>query len=149
MPSLFRIVFVFIFTLSAADAADTVVFSHARISAAPPTVKVLAGYVTIHNQSDEPLDLISAHSPAFEKIEFHNTVLKDGVASMVKQEVIHIPAKSEVSFAPGGMHLMLFNKLMPLNSGDTIMLDLVFSNGASMPVEFELGQGDTHEHHHH
>ena len=149
MQVLIRLILVAFVAVSPVYATGTLTFSNGWINVAPPTVKVLAGYVMIHNQGDDPLELLSAQSSAFEKIEFHNTVLTDGVASMLKQDTISIPAQSAFSFAPGGMHLMLFNKRLPLNSGDVVIIDFIFSNGKSVPVEFELGRGDGHEHHHH
>src|SRR5690554_7576260 len=62
------------------------------INEAPPTVKVLAGYMMICNSSDNPVDLVAVTSEDFERVEFHLTTMKDGIASMEKQERITIPA---------------------------------------------------------
>jgi len=130
-------------------ALNNIEIEDAWISEAPPTVKILAGYFTIVNHTEDPVDLISAQSQAFERIEFHLSKTRDGVAHMQKQESTTIPAKSEFSFTPGAYHLMLFNPMQALNSGDFVQLQLVFSNGDSIDIKAEVKRGDHSGHHNH
>lgn len=121
----------------------------AWISEAPPTVKVMAGYFTILNHTEKPVDLITIQSPAFARIEFHLTGTEDGLAHMQKVEVITIPAKSDFSFSPGAYHLMLFKPTQVPKTGDLIPLQLIFSNGISIDVEAEVKRGDHSGNHNH
>ena len=123
--------------------------SNAWINEAPPTVKMHAGYLTIQNLADEDITLVSAQSPSFNNIEFHNTEVKDGIASMSKQDTIIIPAHTEFHFSPGANHLMLFNNTTPLNEGDKVTLELTFSSGETIPVEAKVKRADSSEQHHH
>ena len=93
--------------------------------------------------------LSGAKSTNFEKIEFHLTVMKDGVASMHRQDDITIPAHSNFSFSPGKYHLMLFNPVQAVKNGDSVPLDLLFSNGETLTVEAEVKRATLEEHHHH
>jgi len=135
-------------------ADNTIQISNAWINEAPPTVKVIAGYLTIKNISDKTLDLITASSPDFEKIEFHSTKMEDGIASMQKIDVIVIPASSEFSFSPGEYHLMLFNGKKALKEGDSVPLELTFSDGQTISIHAEVKRANittdiSTEHHHH
>jgi len=130
-------------------AQNSIEITDVWINEAPPTVKILAGYFTIKNHSDDPVDLVTAHSPSFQKIEFHLTETQDGVARMQKLETISIPAQSDFSFSPGEYHLMLFNPTNTPKSGDLIPLQLTFSNGIRIDVDVEVKRGNQTGHHHH
>lgn len=130
-------------------AKNSIEITDAWISEAPPTVKILAGYFTIRNLSEDSVDLVAAQSPAFERVEFHLTKTEGGVARMQKEETITIPAQSDFSFSPGAYHLMLFNPTNAPKSGDLIPLQLTFSNGIRIAVEAEVIRGDHSGHHHH
>ena len=130
-------------------AQNSIEITDVWINEAPPTVKILAGYFTIVNLSDVPVDLIAAQSPAFERVEFHLTKTRDGVAHMQKEEIITIPAQTEFSFSPGEYHLMLFNPTNTPKSGDLIPLQLTFSNGIRIDVDVEVKRGNQTGHHHH
>lgn len=121
----------------------------AWLSEAPPVVNILAGYITIMNHSDQPMDLVAAQSPVFERIEFHLTKTDDGVARMQKETVITIPAQSEFRFSPGEYHLMLFNPVKPLKSGDLVSLQLTFSQDVRIDVEAEVKRSEHFGHHTH
>jgi hypothetical protein len=141
-----------IFLLFAAQpvfAQNSIEIADAWISESPPTVKVLAGYFTIENHSNEPVDLVEVQSTAFEKIEFHLTETQDDVARMQKLDTITIPAQSDFSFVPGAHHLMLFNPMKAPKAGEKILLQLTFSNGVSIDTEAEVKRGELPPHHHH
>jgi periplasmic copper chaperone A len=136
-------------TIQPVFAQNSIEITDAWISEAPPTVKILAGYFTIVNLSDDPVDLTGAQSPVFERVEFHLTKIRDGVAHMQKEEIITIPAQTEFSFSPGEYHLMLFNPTNTPKSGDLIPLQLTFSNGIRIDVDVEVKRGNQTGHHHH
>lgn len=143
--------FFLLFSFQPAFAQNNIEVTGMWINEAPPTVKVLAGYFTISNLANEPIDLVTASSPAFEKIEFHLTETQDGVARMQKLETVTIPAQSDFSFIPGAHHLMLFNPATAPKAGEKIPLQLTFSNGVKMDIEAEVKRGELpplHHHHH-
>jgi copper(I)-binding protein len=73
--------------------------------------------------------LLSASSTIAERTEIHRTVVdEEGKASMEHQRSVGIPAGSNISFEPGGLHVMLINLSEPLNVGDTFELRLNFQN---------------------
>src|SRR5690242_1630014 len=97
---------------------------------APPGVTVLAGYLTLENLTDAPLQLTAVSSPDFDSVEMHQTVEKDGVASMQPVDAVTIPAHGKTEFLPGGYHLMLMQPKRDLGIGSMVTLRLSFSDGS-------------------
>ena len=85
---------------------------NAWIREAPPGATALAGYMTLMNQGDKPVTLVEASSPAFGKVMLHRTVMAEGMAKMVHQQEITIPAKANVIFEPNDYHLMLMPQMI-------------------------------------
>lgn len=125
----------------------------AWIREAPPTSRVLAGYLTIINPGNVPAEITAVSSPDFSSAELHRTRVEDGVASMEAVSSITVPANDQVRLEPGGMHLMLFGPQRPLKSGDRVRLEVKQSGGTIIDVEARVtrdtGDNDAHHHHHH
>ena len=103
----------------------------AWIAEAPPVSKVMVAYLTINNDSDEKITINKAESDAYSKIEFHETIHENGMASMVSYETLIIPAHGRMRLERGGAHFMLFNPKQPLKAGDTVDITLHTTNNAS------------------
>ena len=116
------------------------------ISEAPPAVSVLVAYVTLKNNSDISLSLISVSSSLFSSIEIHRSIVKDDMASMERYSSLTIPAKSTIKLLPGDYHLMLFNPKTPLEIGDRPTLTFTFSNGVKIPVKAHVKKRKYNEH---
>jgi len=126
--------FIFLLTNSVLS-AENIHVQNAWIREAPPAIKVMAGYLDIENSSDRALTLVSAESPEFERIEFHISQTKNGVASMQQQEHIIIAPDSTLSFEPGAYHLMLFNPSVPMREGKRISIKLTFEDGKTLSFD--------------
>ncbi len=117
---------------------------------APPTARVLAAYLQLHNHGNQARTLVSVASPAFERVELHRSEEKNGMASMVRVTKIMIPAHGKVSFAPGSLHIMLIGPRAPLKSGDRVDLTLHFADGSSQTLSAKVRRGGaggmTHDH---
>ena len=118
---------------------------------APPTARVLAAYLQLHNHGDKMRTLVSVESPSFKRIELHRSAEKDGMATMARVMKIMIPAHGKVSFEPGSLHIMLINPLAPLKSGDKVDLTLHFADGSSLNIRADVrrGGGTSGMAHHH
>jgi copper(I)-binding protein len=118
-----------IFFVSISACAESIlIVENVWIREAPPSVKVLAGYMTLKNPTDQDIILICADSPAFEDVMFHKTEISDGIAKMRHADEITIPANSSFELTPGNYHLMLMGKKNPLKEGDNVELTLIFKN---------------------
>ncbi|WP_206364274.1 copper chaperone PCu(A)C [Sphingomonas sp. UV9] len=92
------------------------------------TGRPAAAYFTVHG-GPTPATLISVTTDVAIKAEMHETMAKDGVTSMAPLTRIEIPAKTDVAFAPGGRHVMLFNMNPGIKPGARAMLTFAFSDG--------------------
>ncbi len=119
---------------------------------APPTARVLAAYLQLHNHDDKTRTLVSVESPAFKRIELHRSEEKDGMATMTRVTKIMIAAHGKVTFEPGSLHIMLIDPVTPLKAGDRINLSLHFNDGSSLDISADVRHGgasdETHHHGH-
>lgn len=121
------------------------------IREAPPTARVMAGYMTLTNAGDAPVIITSVSSPDFKDAEVHRTVVEGGVARMQPVSQLEIRPGSPVRLEPGGLHLMLFDPQHPLPEGKTVSLILHGSNGSQVTTTAPVVRktGEDHSHHQH
>ena len=144
--------FLVLFSLNQVSAGGTITVHNAWLREAPPTTKVMAGYLQIENSSDKALILISVESTEFEHIEFHLSQTENGVARMQQQNEIVIAPNSTFTFKPGSYHLMLFNNTVPMREGKSTSIKLVFDNGDTHEFDAIVKKSDSnnaHQHHNH
>ncbi|TAJ93219.1 MAG: copper chaperone PCu(A)C [Gammaproteobacteria bacterium] len=147
-------IFLLLCQFQASAAAETVMISNLRVKEAPPAATATAGYFSLHNHGSAEIELTSVTSTSFGGIELHRTVIKDGVASMQRQDSIKVPAGGGVEFKPGDLHLMLFSPAREFRTGDTIEFVFHFADGMEVtaPAKVEaIGDqpaSDPHHTHH-
>ncbi len=134
------------------QADATLVVHHAVVPEKPPSVMVMGGFMSIENPSEKEIRIVNISSIQFGHVEMHQTMIKDNLAKMIKQEALIVPAKGKLELKRGSYHLMLFNPKVKLKTGDTIELVLTLHNGTSqkvlakvMPAMLDVD----HSHHHH
>jgi periplasmic copper chaperone A len=98
-----------------------------------------AGFMTLTNRGSNAESLVAASSPAAARVEIHATSLSGGMASMEKLASVPVPAGGEVTFKPGGKHLMLMGLKRPLKPGDRFPITLTFASGAKVEATFSVG----------
>lgn len=133
---MYKLAIVFIFFLLAAclkEQAGTVApnmvsIENAWIREAPPNALTMAGYLTIHNKTTQDRILTFAKSQAFKTVEFHRTIIEDGIAKMRHQDELLIPAGTSLVFKPGDFHLMMMEPKTALHMGDEVTITLCFKN---------------------
>jgi len=92
------------------------------------TGRPAAAYFTVHG-GPTPATLISVTTDVAIKAEMHETMAKNGVTSMAPFTRLEIPANTDVAFAPGGRHVMLFNMNPGIKPGARAMLTFAFADG--------------------
>ncbi|MCK5662544.1 MAG: copper chaperone PCu(A)C [Thiotrichaceae bacterium] len=117
---------------------DNVQFIDGWIKQLPPVVPMRAGYMQIKNDSEQPMEIISLKSDAFETVEMHETKMEDGMMKMIELETIPLSAQSIVELKPGGKHLMLIAPIEPLQIGDIVKVIATFSNDSTQSFELEV-----------
>jgi copper(I)-binding protein len=91
-----------------------------------------AAYVTIMNPDSVSVHLDSVRTTAARAAELHETVLTDGIARMTPLTGLDIPAGGRLQMEPGGAHVMLVELAAPASIGDSLPIQLYFSNGKSV-----------------
>jgi copper(I)-binding protein len=127
---------------TAAQAADGLMIADAWVREGPPTARVLAGYLRLMNHSDAPITIHGVESEAFGRVEMHRTVVEDGVARMLPQDSLTVPAHGELVLEPGGYHLMLIEARTPLRAGDQVTLTLDLGDAGHQELSLPVRKGE-------
>ncbi len=100
-----------------------------------PMQDVGAVYFDAHNGAEEEDRLIGVSTDVAARAEIHETVEQDGQMVMQPVESVAIPPGEDVSFEPGGYHIMLFELTDPLEVDTTIALTLEFEVAGEIEVQ--------------
>jgi periplasmic copper chaperone A len=117
-----------------AFADSNLLITDAWIREGSPVSRVLAGYLTLKNQTNRDISLIGISSPDAGMIEIHETIEKDGMMSMDYIPSVLIQANSSITLSPGHKHLMLMNISHPFKAGEQIKLAFKFDNGQKKTI---------------
>ena len=115
--------------------AANLVVSNAWVRLLPGDLP-LAGYVHVMNNSTHEVTLVSASSPDFATVQFHQSMNHAGMEEMMHLAKVSIPAGKSLDFAPGGYHLMLMGRKQPLAVGQHVALTLHFADGSKQTIQF-------------
>ena len=100
-------------------------------------------YFTLHGGS-EPSTLLAVNAPFAIRAEMHENMKgHGGMMTMAPLKQVAVAPKAEVSFAPGGNHVMLFDLAPTLQPGGKAPLRLSFADGKTIEVQAVIiGAGD-------
>ena len=110
----------------------------AWVREAPPTARMMAAYMTLKNPGSSEAVVVRVESPAFSHIMLHKSEVVDGVARMMHQDELKIPAGGSVELEPGGFHLMMPAPEKRLNAGQRVEFILTLADGNSIRVQAEI-----------
>ena len=110
----------------------------AWIRAAPPSARMLAGYVRLRNPCKRAVALTGARSTAFGSVMLHETRIVDGVSRMRHAAALVIAPGRTLQLAPGGAHLMLMQPARVPAAGERVRIELVLADGRRLPVLFTV-----------
>lgn len=115
--------------------------------ATPPGATTSAIYMTIGNHTNAALKLVAVKSSFTNRIEIHNTKMKDGMMQMRQIDSIEIEKMATVELKPHGMHMMLFDLKAPLEEGTAVSVELIFNDGKTLSVDVPvMKQMASHNH---
>ena len=141
---------------STGSAAKNIEISEAWVGLMPPTMAMNAGYFSLSDLTDKPIELVSVTSPAYGSIEIHQSQLLNGIASMRMLPTLTIQPHQQGQFESGGLHLMMRKPIAAMSLGASAAVQLHFKNGTSVHVEMPVlksksrdNHNDQHNHHQH
>ncbi|WP_426572364.1 copper chaperone PCu(A)C [Aquihabitans sp. McL0605] len=129
-----------------------------KVSVQAPTVdwpanpSVAAVRMVIRNGTGTDDELLSVASPVAKTVTVHRTQTDaEGRSTMVEQPKLAIPARSSVTFEPGGLHVMLTGITDDLQVGDDVPLTLTFEHAGTVTATAKVIQPGsapegTHDH---
>jgi len=129
---------VFLLAMVSVPAWAQVTVENPWARATPPGAKIAAGYMTVRNAAAAPDHLVSASSPAAEKVETHVTAKDGDIFKMREVKGYDIPAQGSFELKPGGAHLMLVNIKAPFKEGERIPLVLKFARAGEVRTELQV-----------
>lgn len=113
----------------------------------PPGQVVTAAFMTLRNDAEQAVSIVSASSDSAEQTEIHAHVHNNGMMRMEKVDSITVPAKGRFVLAPGEHHLMLINLSKPLKQGGQVSITLSLGDGSMQTVQLPV-ISVLNEHHH-
>lgn len=123
----------------------------AWIPAAPPTARVLAAYMVVHNLTDKARTITGVSSPQFAGAMLHESRIEGGVAAMAHVDKLAVAPGAMALFQPGGLHVMLTGPKAAMKPGDEVEIRLSLADGgtvlAKAQVRARAGGAPTAENH--
>ena len=124
--------------VESAVGVDVVAVMNAWVREAHPKARTNAGFMTLINVSDSPIELQSASSPDYEKVEFHEMKMEDGMMQMNELQELQIKSGAQLKFVSGGKHLMLREPKRKLVDGDQTEVTLIFEGGHTQTIPLKV-----------
>ncbi|MCG1039714.1 MULTISPECIES: copper chaperone PCu(A)C [Burkholderiaceae] len=103
-----------------------------------PNALPAAGYITLKNSSDQPLDVTKIKSPGYQTITIYQTVVDAESSKMVKLDKFTIPAKGQFELVPGKYHLMFEKPTHLITPGDSARVIFFLSDGKVFKVKMPV-----------
>ncbi|NUY55867.1 copper chaperone PCu(A)C [Salinivibrio sp. EAGSL] len=110
--------------------------AYARVSA--PGAPNSAAFMVLDNQSKVLKRVVSASTPAAKRVELHEHAMVDGMMEMRQIAQILVPKGEQVILKPGGLHVMLFDLVKPLEVGEHISLTLTTADGHTLTKQIPV-----------
>jgi copper(I)-binding protein len=134
-----------IFSVTGAHAeglSKSIFVSNAWVQAMPHSQKISAAYMTIRNNSNKEIIIISASCMIAGSTEIHQMNDMNGMMHMSMRASLHIPAQGKVTLRPGDIHIMLINLKKPVNKGDIVPITLHLQDKGSIIVNAQVKTAD-------
>ena len=113
------------------DLTITNAWSRATIGTSRPAVF----YAEIANAGSQDDALVAISTPVAQMPMLHETVVRDGVASMPHAMSVPVPAGGSARLEPGGFHGMLMGLNVALAEGESFPLTMTFEKAGEVTVE--------------
>jgi copper(I)-binding protein len=111
-----------------------------------PGMPMGVAYLSIRNEGSQEDTLLSASTPVAARVEFHRTIISQGMARMRPADDLRIAPGATLTAEPGGLHLMLVELRAPLSAGTTVPLSLRFERAGEITVSVSVqAEGHAHE----
>ena len=129
--------------LGACGGPKQLTVEHAWVRLAAVKGRPAAAYFTVHG-GPRPATLIAVSSDVGVRSEMQRSMNAGGMATMAPLDRVLIPATTDVTFAPGGRHVMLFDVNPGIKPGRAMTLTFTFADGTRIPLNADVvGAGES------
>jgi len=97
-----------------------------------------AGYFTLRNDGDKPVQLTGASSSACGMVMLHQSKQVNGVEKMVHVGNVTVKPHGTLKFEPGGYHLMCMKPQSAMSIGKSVPMTLQFADGETLTAQFPV-----------
>ena len=127
----------------ASDAPATIAVSEAWVRASLGQSPTTAAYLKIENRGTVEDRLVSISTPVAAMAHLHESVSKNGIMQMQAVNSMVIKPGQTITFAPGGLHIMVMNLNSTLKSGQVVPLTVRFEQAGEIKIDAAVkGIGD-------
>jgi hypothetical protein len=105
-------------------------------------------YFVIQNHSSQTQEMTGVAADVAEAVEMHESQMSGDVMQMRQLETVSLGPDTEVTFEPGGLHIMLVDLKHDLKAGDEIEVTLHFKNYQDIPLHVPVQDAPPSEHDH-
>jgi len=140
-----------------ASASAGIIAENSWVRQPPPVADTAAGYMTLRNNGDQPVEIVAIDSDVSAAAEIHTMRMQGAMMHMQHLPKVSIPAHGALELSPGGMHLMLIGLKHPLQADQRVGITLHFADGGRLEIQapvrdmrrqHESGHQDGHGSHH-
>ena len=125
-----------LFVACARETSPRLTVDNVRVFAPLPGRSESVAYLHLRNPGNSAISLTGVSSPDFADAAIHETAIdENGVARMKMLGAASIAAESELSFAPGGLHIMLLEPRRALLPGASVQVELTFDDGTVLLLD--------------
>ncbi|MEQ8799935.1 MAG: copper chaperone PCu(A)C [Salinisphaeraceae bacterium] len=103
----------------------------------PPGAPMQAAYFELHNPGNRQVIVSGVTSPDFKRVMMHETVDRDGQATMVHLDELSVGPGERVALRPGGAHVMLSAPPEAPAPGDSVTFELKCGAAGEATHRFE------------
>jgi hypothetical protein len=96
------------------------------------------GYFILHNSGKATVQLTGADTPACGMLMLHKSEDKGGMSSMQDVAAVDVPGGGDISFSPGGYHLMCMDPKPSLKQGAQVPVTLSFKGAPPLTARFDV-----------
>lgn len=115
--------------------ANGLLVSDSMVPMAPPGVMAHAAFLTLENTGMDPVSVVGVSSEGYRMAHIHRAEEVGGVATMTSIDVLEIAPGQTVTFAHGGLHVMLMHPKAPVGMGDSVPITFNLSDGTTLSFE--------------
>lgn len=91
-----------------------------------------AVYFVLHSSRED--ELVGVSTNVADAAEMHESMMDGDVMQMHQMDTVPLPAGEQVTFKPGGLHIMLVGLKQELKVGDEIEITLDFKNFQDLKI---------------